>query len=301
MCDIKVRELNFGTFGRCVELCNNEIDLVVTLESGPRIIRFGFKGKENELCDNSPLVVSSDKGDWRLLGGHRLTHGPERVPRTYIPDNRQVKCCTIPNGIRVTQEEEPWTNIVKEMEITIEPGKNKVNILQRLTNKNAWPIELAVWGVTAMAAGGKQIIPLTQADTGSLPNRSLIIWPYSDIKDERFHLMDKYILLEQNPAIEKSFKLGTNNEDGWVAYVNHNNLYIKRFEYQKGKNYPDLGASYETYVNDILVEMEVLSPLGKMDFDESLTLNETWELVGNVSLNDTSMESIESFVKSNIL
>ncbi len=301
MCDIKVRELKFGTFGKCVELSNSEIDLVVTLESGPRIIRFGFIGKENELCDNSTLVVSSDKGDWRLLGGHRLTHGPERVPRTYIPDNSHVKYSTIPNGISVMQDEEPWTQIVKEMEITIEPGKNKVHIMQKLTNKNAWPIELAVWGVTAMAAGGKQIIPLTQADTGSLPNRSLIIWPYSDIKDERFHLMDKYILLEQNPAIEKSFKLGTNNEDGWAAYVNHNNLYIKRFEYQKGKSYPDLGASYETYVNDILVEMEVLSPLGKMDFDESMTLNETWELVGNVSLKDTSLKSIENLVENHIL
>ncbi len=301
MGDITVKEIDYETFGRCVELCNGKISLVATLDFGPRIIRFGFTDEENELCDNSPIAVKSGYGEWRMFGGHRLTHSPENVPRTYMPDDKPVEYIPVSNGIRLTQESETWTQIRKEMEITFEAGKNSVNILQRLTNNNAWPVELAVWGITVMAQGGREIIPLAQKDTGSLPNRSLVLWPYSDIKDRRFHLLDRYILLEQDPEAEEAFKIGINNENGWVAYLNHNNLFVKRCEYAAGKNYPDFGVSYETYVNDAVLEMEFLSPIEKMDINESLTLVETWELIKNVALEDESLHSIDKLVESYIV
>lgn len=301
MSNIVIKETSHETFGRCVILAYGEIELVVTLDFGPRIIRFGFAGKENMLCDNSSIVVSSEYGDWKLVGGHRLVHSPESVPRTYIPDNRSVDYCPIPGGIRVTREIEPWTQLLKEMEITVEPEGNCFNILQRLTNKNAWPVELSVWGITAMSSNGIEIVPLSKKEKGSLPNRALIFWPYAKVNDKRFRLFDNYAILRQDPSNTDSFKLGTNNEDGWAAYINHGNLFVKKFEYQQDKTYPDFGVSYETYTNNDVLEMEILSPLEKLDPDKSHTLKETWKLIKGVQLEEISAQNIDEIIKSYIL
>jgi hypothetical protein len=301
MSNIDIREVNHEVYGRCILLANKEIDLAVTLDYGPRIIRFGFKGEENELCDNCTIVVKSEHGDWRQVGGHRLVHSPEDVPRTYIPDNKPVSYSKISGGVSVTQEIEPWTQLVKEMEITIEPEENIVHILHRITNKNAWPVELSVWGITAMAVNGIQIIPLSRKQKGSLPNRALIFWPYAKVNDKRFHLFDNYVVLRQDPSNSESFKLGINNEDGWAAYINHNNLFVKKFEYQEDKSYPDNGASYETYTNNEILEMEILSPLEKLDKGKSHTLKESWKLIKNVSLEEIGSKSIDKIVNNYIL
>ena len=42
-----LREIQYGGFGRCVELSNGEVDIVATLDCGPRIIRYGFTGGKN--------------------------------------------------------------------------------------------------------------------------------------------------------------------------------------------------------------------------------------------------------------
>jgi hypothetical protein len=300
MSNIVIKEISYEVFGRCVLLSNGEVEMVVTLDLGPRIIRFGFIGKENEFCDNSPLVVSSEYGDWKLVGGHRLAHSPENVPRTYIPDSRPVNLSLINDGIRVTQEVEPWTQLLKEMEITVGPD-NCFHIKQTITNKNAWPVELSVWGITAMASNGIEIIPLSKQQKDCLPNRALVFWPYAQVNDKRFHLFDSYAVLCQEPSNSESFKFGTNNEDGWVAYVNHNNLFVKKFEPQLGKTYPDYGVSYETYTDKVVLEMEILSPIEKLDIGNSYTLNESWKLIKDVNLERISVENIDKIVKDYIL
>ena len=35
----------------CVRLANRQVELIVTTEVGPRIIRFGFKGRKNLMAE----------------------------------------------------------------------------------------------------------------------------------------------------------------------------------------------------------------------------------------------------------
>ncbi|HOV27863.1 MAG TPA: hypothetical protein PK566_16085 [Pseudobacteroides sp.] len=301
MNNVKISEITYSHFGKCVEISNSEVNLVVTLEFGPRIIRFGFIGGQNEFCENADISVDSKYGKWMIRGGHRLWHSPENVPRTYIADNNPVKYEIIENGIHVTQEIEPWTQIQKEMYITLEPDRNKVNIVHKLTNFNAWPVELSTWTVTVMEPGGKEIIPLSKSSTGSLPNRSIVLWPYSRINDERVSWLDKYVVLDIRPAKDESFKMGTNNDEGWAAYIRNGSLFIKRSEYISGMNYPDSGSSYETYTNGKLVEMEMLSPLEKLEIEGSSTLIETWELKKGITIDEFTEENIDNLVSKYIL
>lgn len=297
---IEIRQTNYAEYGECIQIGNGTSDLVVTVERGPRIIRFGITDKENELCQGAPLVVPVGDDAWRIMGGHRLWHSPESMPRSYTPDNSPVNFELLENGVRVIQDIEPWVQIAKEMEITLAPCCNKVTIKHRLINKNAWSVELAAWALTVMAPGGREVVPRPQKNTGLLSNTVLSLWSYTSMNDSRVNWGDKYIILDQNPSIAQPFKFGINNELGWACYFNHGNLFIKRHMHDENAVYPDNGSSYETYTTDFMLEMETLSPLKTLAPDEEILHIEEWELIKGVKAPGTDESEMDQIVKKYI-
>jgi hypothetical protein len=284
MANVKIERIKYGGWDNCIQITNGLVDLVVTTDVGPRIIRYGFVNQNNEMCEVKSQMGLTGGDEWRIYGGHRLWHGPESKPRTYEPDNNPVKWEQIPDGIRTMQDIEPWSKIKKEMEITLFPKSSRVRILHRLTNRGPWPIELSVWSISAMAKGGKEVIPQPSKDTGLLPNRIIAIWPYTRLNDPRLYLGEKYIILRQDPDITHPLKIGIANEDSWAAYFNNNHLFLKYYIHHPNARYPDFGVSYETYINDFMLEMETLSPLNMLKPDASITHIEIWELFDNVPM-----------------
>ena len=55
-------------------------------EVGPRILFFGFHGKDNEFYENAEHAGKCGGTEFRVYGGHRLWVSPE-VDCTYFPDN----------------------------------------------------------------------------------------------------------------------------------------------------------------------------------------------------------------------
>lgn len=304
MSDVKIQKIPYGGWNNCIQITNNIVDLIVTVDVGPRIIRYGFLNlgtsrfrQENEMCEVESTMGLTGGDEWRIYGGHRLWHSPESKNRTYEPDNAPVTWQEIPDGIKTIQEEEPLSRIKKEMEITLHPQSSRVKILHRLINSGPWPVELSVWSISAMAKGGKEVIPQSRKDTGLLPNRVMALWPYSRLNDPRVYLGEKYIILQQNPDIKYPLKFGTSNEDGWAAYFNHNHLFLKYYTHKTDAHYPDFGVSYETYVNDFMLEMETLSPLTMLQPEAGVEHIERWELFDNVAMPSNDEAEIEGVIK----
>ena len=84
---ITFKEKEYKNFGKCLEISNGIVDLLVTLDIGPRIIRYGFCGKENMFYEDIDRLthnksdelkeVYGDDAVWYLYGGHRLWISPE--------------------------------------------------------------------------------------------------------------------------------------------------------------------------------------------------------------------------------
>lgn len=292
---VQIQKISYGGWENCIQIKNKSVDLIITVDVGPRIIRYGFAGSDNELCEVKSTMGLTGGDKWRIYGGHRLWHSPEDEKRTYAPDNGPVTWEEIANGIVTRQNIEPLTGIQKEMEISLAPGNSSVTILHRLTNKGSGPVELSVWSISAMATGGKEIMPLTQQDTGLLPNRLMALWPYTTLNDQRISFGKRYIILQQDPGIKQPVKIGISNENGWAVYFNHNHLFVKYYTHHMKARYPDFGVSYETYANDFMLEMETLSPLVLLEPNEHVTHAEGWELFDNVTMpsnNETEIETI---------
>jgi hypothetical protein len=299
---ITFRKKSYRDYGKCLELSNGAVDLVTTIEIGPRIIRYGFVGSQNEFCDNSPIIKNTKNGDWRLIGGHRLWYSPEYFPRTYIPDDSPVEWGKIENGLRVINNPHGWVKIKKVMDIILSPVDTRVKVIHKLTNYNAWSIEIAVWPVTAMVLGGIEIIPRLYKkdfalDFSEKDLEIITIWPFSKMNDPRVNWGKKYIILRLDRSIQDRIKFGISNREGWAAYLNNNHLFIKKYSHNNNARYPDGGVSYETYACDHMLEMESLSPLTILEPGEEITHTEEWELFDGVDIKADEEEHVDEVKK----
>jgi hypothetical protein len=290
-------EITYPNFGRAYRLANGLIELVITGEVGPRVIRLGFSGDVNEFAEMPPAAPGSS--EWALYGGHRLWHAPEMKPRTYYPDNHPVTVAQHGDFVRVTQPTEPMTHIEKQMDFYLAADQAQVRVVHRMINHGAWPVELAIWALSVMATGGIAIIPLPERGSHAeklLPASSLTMWPYTDMADPRWTWGKEFILLRQDVHAEHPQKAGYAVPDQWGAYARGGHLFVKTFDYQAGAPYPDMGCVVETFTNNAMLELETLSPLLTIEPGAAAEHIETWYL-----FRDVPQPNSEAEVKTAVL
>ena len=292
---VKVEKIPYGGWNNCYRIFNDTVEVVVTSDVGPRIIRYGFIGRFNVMCEKEDQMGKSGGDEWMIYGGHRLWHSPEHEIRSYYPANFPVDVQIIEIGIKVSQPVEKTTMIKKDIEVVLDDESSKVYLKHTLTNYNLWDVELAAWALTVVAPGGLEVVPQETLDTLLLPNRMLSLWPYTDMSDKRVQWGSRYIFLQHDSKAIKPFKFGISNTSGWAAYFNNDDMFVKKFSPLEDMVYPDYSASmYETYTCDFMTEMESLSPLMLLGPKEKVEHNEQWELFSDVKppKNEEEMDKI---------
>jgi hypothetical protein len=276
-----VEKVEYQGWKNNLRVANGTVELVLTLDVGPRIIRYGFVGGKNVLKEYPEQLGKTGEKEWKIRGGHRLWLAPEDVKRTYSPDNGPVEHRMLgERSVRLTQAPEPAYGIQREIDVTLAASGSQVTLIHRIKNVGTAPTELAPWALTVMAPGGTEIIPLPAKRAhpeALLPNQTLVLWPYFDFKDPRWSFGSKYITLKQD-AGRGPTKAGLAHQSGWVGYWNGGTLFVKRLPYQAGKTYPDQGCNFETFTNQDMLEVETLGPLVKLAPGEQVEHREEWEL-----------------------
>ena len=297
---IKTEVKNYLNYGKVLAISNDVIELYVTIDVGPRIIRYGFIGGQNIMCDNRTAGAPKDdvefenffgKGKkWEILGGHRIWTSPESYPNSYYPDLDEVKYETTETGAIFTPNAEKENGVQKQLEIKMDPDDTNVQVIMRVANIANKPQEFAIWGLTVSAVGGTLIIPMNDNDTGLLANRNISVWPYTNLADSRLHFGNRYVTLRQDPSVAQALKLGFDLNDAEVFYLLGNDIFCKRYEtHHDTENYPDNNCSFETYTCNTFLEIESLSPLKNVKPNETVSLTEHWSLIKkpcDVDLND---------------
>ena len=298
---VTVKEIVHSEYGKCIRIANHVVELICTVDFGPRIIHYSFIGKDNLFRegDTSGVMYNDDAyfSKWKLYGGHRLWHSPEHYPRNYVPDNDPVEWKRVEDGIALCQKTEPWTQIKKEIVISINKDDSCVKIDHYLTNKNAWEIEIGIFASTVMKDGGVEIVPHIELKDDIVANRVITLWPYTSMGDNRVTWGEKYIVIRHEQGHKRPFKFGVKNEQGWAAYVNNGTMFIKRFSKILNAKYPDYGVNFETYTNDNMLEMESFSPLVRLNLDQKIKHTEYWELIQGVSVIPNNEDDIDKIVK----
>lgn len=273
-----------GWVNNC-RLSNGQIELIATLDVGPRVVRFAFVDGPNVMKEFSEQQGGTNELEWMIRGGHRLWHAPEAKPRSYALDNAPVALEELGElALRLTPGPETDNGIQKQLDIRMEADVNEVTITHRLTNIGPWEITLAPWALSVMAPGGVAIVPLPEKRPHTevlTPDFPLVLWPYTDLSDTRFHWGRQYITFAQDPA-KGPTKFGMALREGWTGYLVQNTLIIKYFDYLPGETYPDMGCNFETFSNEEMLEVESLGPLTALAPGETVEHVETWRLFADV-------------------
>ncbi len=307
--EVTIDKVEFAGWSNCYKMSNGTIDLIAVADVGPRILWFGFTGGENEFHVSDSTKGKTGGLSWVAYGGHRLWVAPESRLRTYFPDNFPVSVDTRNNILHLTAPVESRpdvdgsTGVQKEMVVAMDDTGSSVTVTHRITNQNVWDIELALWALTFMKAGGKLIVPNPSYGPhpeNLLPVRTISVWKYTEMGDSQFDWGNRYIVLSQDRTRTRPNKFGVANIEGWAAYQNGDRLFVKYHEHIDGATYPDLGCSLEAFTNNEIVEFETLGPMIELAPGETGVHVERWKLFDGVGETDDE-ESINREVKARVL
>jgi hypothetical protein len=285
-----IEEIAYAKWPRNVRLCNREIELIVTLDVGPRILRLSFFGGENLFKEYASQGGGQAEAQWMIRGGHRFWTAPEG-PHCQALDNTPVSFKVLgEDEIEITQPPQESFGFQKTLQIKLHV-ENQVTVRHLLKNISPAPLALSPWALSVMAPGGVAFIPQpplklhpNDLPPGSvikeedyLPNRPLALWPYTEIADDRYSLHGPVWSVRQDAA-KSPTKIGLHFRCGWVAYQRGSFVFAKKISHNPQATYPDGNSNLEFYTDREMLEIESLAPALSLLPGEVHLHTEEWRL-----------------------
>jgi hypothetical protein len=287
---------SFAGWEQNLKLSNSFAEVVVTIGVGPRIISYRPAEGRSVFKLMNDQAGKSNEEEWKIRGGHRLWTAPEDFGREnslcYALDNSEVEH-SIENDftVRVSNLILKPTRIRREMIIKLAEASPKVTVEHRIIHEGGDPLVIAPWGLSVMAEGGYALLSHPQLGSHPsdyLPNRVMVVWPFTDLADRRLRVGRRTIRLIQSPG--EPFKIGLRHPEGWAAYVLGDHLFIKSVPLIEDAIYPDMGSNFETFTNSDFLELETLGPSKRISAGETLVHTESWVVFSGVTLPDSEGE-----------
>ena len=297
---ITIERTDFHGWTNSWRMSNGEVELVVTGDVGPRVMRYGFAGGQNFFKEFTAQLGKTGEADWQPRGGHRVWIAPEDRVKSYAPDNDAVAIHVQESEIACTGGVEALTGLEKKITVRMESKGTAVEVIHEVRNAGAEPYYLAPWVLTMMAPGGVGIHGFPPRGTHPEmlePSNPLVMWAFTHLDDPRWRLSRKYLVLRQDPGNGNPQKLGTYNHHTWGAYALNGDLFVKRTDAVAAPSaYPDLGCTFETFTNADFLELETLGPLTTLAPGESVWHTERWSAHRGVKLNAWTDEELDAVV-----
>jgi hypothetical protein len=285
-----IQEIPYAGWKRNLRLRGPSTELVITLEVGPRIMRYAFHNGKNVFAEMPEQLGGSGEKEWMIRGGHRFWTAPE-ADHSYDLDNSPVDYRKIgESAVEIIQSVGKF-NLQKTLRVELLKDET-VRLTHLLTNVGGKPLAITPWALTVMAPGGTALIPQPRIDLhpsefpegrqtepdNFLPNRELILWPFTDLTDGRYAFSENFLRvtwLPERPATKIGLKLPT----GWIAYQNESDVvFAKHFAYDPKPPYPDRGCNFELFTNTQIFELESLAPSLPLEPDAVIEHVEHWAL-----------------------
>jgi hypothetical protein len=276
-------------------LANNEVELLITLDVGPRIISYRHQGGLNVFKTFDDQLGTSGEADWQIRGGHRLWMAPETT-LSYFPDNQPVSFTLMDeNHVCLRTPAEAESGIEKEIEIILDKKTSSVTLNHSISATKDMSSGIAPWGLTVLKAGGKAIIPMpprnlhpndlpaTERNAGRdldlnlLPNRKMSLWAYTNLTDPRFNWCADRLEISQD-ANMPSTKLGFLHQLQSAHYEVDGYRFSKTIDYRQDATYPDGNCNLEIFTDGEMLELESLGPLVTLNKGDRIVHTENWSL-----------------------
>lgn len=281
----------FGGWDNCWRISNQEVELIVTADVGPRILVYRFLDGRNVFKNFAHEMGTCGEATFVNRGGSRIWIAPEDRIATYAADNFPVDIRTDGGTLIATAPVEPATLVQKQMVIRLDASGSGVEVTHRVRNAGLLPVEFSIWILAVLEAGGIGITGFPPRGTHPeqlAPTNPLVMWAFTNLADPRWRFLEQYLTLQQDPARESPQKIGHFHPHTWGAYLLGSDLFIKRYEAEAGGVYPDFGCSFEMFANGEVLELETLGPIRRVAPGEWIEHTERWSLHSGLSVEEWS-------------
>jgi hypothetical protein len=297
---IRIDKVDFQGWPNSWRVSNGEVELVVTGDVGPRVMRYGFTGGQNFFKEFAGQMGKTGEAEWQPRGGHRVWIAPEDPVKSYAPDNDAVDIEVGGGQVVCTGPVEALTGMEKKITVKMAPAGTAVELVHQVRNAGRKPYRLAPWILTMCAQGGAGIHGFPPRGTHPEmlePTNPLVMWAFTHLDDPRWRLSRKYLVLRQDPNNKNPQKLGTYNRHTWGAYLLNGEMFVKRYEAVADPSaYPDFGCTFETFTNADILELETLGPLTTLAPGQAVSHTERWTAHRDVKLTDWTDEELDEVV-----
>lgn len=252
--------------------------VTVSVSMGPRILSLAGADGRNLLADLPDARIElPGLPAYRMLGGHRLWHTPEVPATTYRPDGAPVTVTQVTGGVDLLGADDPVQGVRKRLRVTIEDGI--VHVEHEVRNSGVVPITTAAWAITQVPPRGEAWIPfgVGELDGPYLPNRAIVLWPYSSLGDERLSLEDDVAIVRGIAGSPGRVKVGTQRDRGWIAWRDGATVLVIRAAQEPG-TYGDMGAATQCYSCGDFVELETIGPAETLAPGAATVHRQTWQV-----------------------
>lgn len=251
--------------------------IAVATTFGPRVTGLRLHDGPELFAVLGPEIVIEhpDSDVYRPRGGHRLWAAPEHPPITYAADDRPCQVSIDQDRVTVTAPDD-GAGLGKR--IVVEWNGAMVEVGHTLTNGGADPVDVAPWAITQVALGGRAIIPLGGDGSGNglIADRSLVLWPYTDLTDPRVAWHRHAVVIDGRPG--PALKIGTGPRPGRLGYLSHGLLFTKTVATAGDGLYSDREAVGQVYVDDMFCELESLGPIVHLQPGGAVVHHESWAI-----------------------
>ena len=117
-----------------------------------------------------------------------------------------------------------------------------------------------------------------ELDGPFLPNRAIVLWPYTSLADARLTLEDELAVVRGIAGSEGRVKIGTGRERGWIAWRDGGTLLLIRSDQEPG-TFGDMGAGTQCYSCGDFVELETIGPAVALAPGEATVHRQTWQVI----------------------
>lgn len=240
---------------------------------GPRLLGFRAEDGPEMLVRLGPdVALDSGAGTVHFRGGHRLWVSPEVPELTHIPDDEPCDVVFEDGRLRVSGPVDA-AGFTKQLEVSA--NGDRLIVDHRLGWSGPEPVTVGAWAITQLPLGGTALLPLGgRGGTGYQGDRSLVLWAYTDLTDDRVGFQQGVVVMEARPGPQ--LKLGSGPAPGRLGYLRDGWLFTKTIEPAGDGDYPDRGAVGQVYMNEDFCELESLGPLVDLQPGSEIDHREVW-------------------------
>ena len=286
--NVSISRVDFNGWKDSYMMRNDTTTLIYVPQIG-RIMYYGLTNSDNVLWVNPDVAGKSfDPAslgkNWVNFGGDKLWPAPQSrwgwPPSPTIDRGGSRVVILSGNRLLATGVVDEALGIGFMREISLDPKNSKVTIKNTLVNHNKLAVEWAVWEVAQVDDPDEVVLPVSDNPKFTEKYHALNDAP---LPLGMATLVGREVHFKRSPVA--SGKIGSDSTLGFIRGT------FKRFQHpmtftlsarrEAGKTYPDDDCSLEIYGNADpakYVEMEILSPITKIEPKKSYSFTTRWEL-----------------------